>query len=277
MKKEAVIICILCVGVGGFLGGLLLGGVINRPTEKRHKTEIQTLQKTYQDTISQNEKQLSNLQNQYSDKMREVITLQSDLEKSQQEISDFKGQLEQSSKELLSANAEIARFEKDRKNQLNWKPQSSSSTKSEYNNDSIKPQTPIYNMGQDVRVADVSWKVREARNRGSVLTSAYDLKTTTGKFIQIFVEVENLSKGMKTATNLTLVDNKGREYAPASDVSEWIPQKYELFLISNLNPNVPVVFSDIYEVPEDATGLMVKVGDLSLVGQKEALISLNVD
>jgi hypothetical protein len=140
-----------------------------------------------------------------------------------------------------------------------------------------------YAVGEDARVGDVRWKLISARDRGTVLKaseSRYAViaknKTTTGKFIEITMEVENLGTDMKTVTNLKLVDAKNREYTNSSDTSEWAPEGKDLFLLSNLNPNVPQQFVGIYEVPADATGLKVKVGDLNLFGNKEATISLGV-
>lgn len=143
-------------------------------------------------------------------------------------------------------------------------------------------KTPtIYSINQDMRVGDVRWKLVDAKDRGNILrasksrypTFAKD-KTTTGKFIEITMEVENLSTKMKSVTSLKSIDNQNREFIPASDVSEWIPEEKEMFLLSNLNPNIPQQFSDIYEIPADATGLKVKVGNLSLWSKDEALINL---
>jgi len=148
---------------------------------------------------------------------------------------------------------------------------------------SSKKAPVIYSINQNVRVGDVRWKLLDVKDRGNILRASESRyptitkdKTTTGKFIEITMEVENLGTEMKTVSNLKLVDDKGREFIPASDVSEWIPEDKELFLIENLNPNVPRQFTLIYEVPADATGLKVKVGDLSLFGEEEALISLGL-
>lgn len=141
----------------------------------------------------------------------------------------------------------------------------------------------VYAVNQDVRVGDVRWKLLSARDRGSLLkasesryaTIAKD-KTTTGHYVEITMEVENLGSDMKTVTDVKLADSKGREFTASSDVSEWVPEGKELFILSNLNPNVPQQFTAIYEVPADATGLNVKVGDLNLFGNKEATINLGI-
>lgn len=141
----------------------------------------------------------------------------------------------------------------------------------------------VYAVGENARVGDVRWKLLSARSRGNTLKaseSRYAViaksKTTPGSFVEITMEVENLGTDMKTVTNLTLVDAKGREYTSSSDTSDWVPEGKELFLLSNLNPNVPQQFVAIYEVPADASGLKAKLGDLELLGSDEATISLGI-
>lgn len=143
----------------------------------------------------------------------------------------------------------------------------------------------VYSLAEDVTVGEVRWKLIEAKDRGTVLKASESRykgiakdKTAdgSGKFIQVRVEVENLGKEMKSVTNLKLVDNQGREFTSSSDTSEWVPEGKELYLLSNLNPNVAKEFVDIYQVPADATDLKLKVGDLVVFGNKEALISLGL-
>jgi len=146
-----------------------------------------------------------------------------------------------------------------------------------------KEEVKTYSKSETFKVGDVQWKLIDARDRGDTLkasesryASVASDKTTTGKFVEITVEVENFGTDMKSVTNLTLIDDKNREFTSSSDTSEWIPEGKELFLLSNLNPNVPQQFIDIYEVPADATGLKVMVGDLEIFGGDEALINLGV-
>jgi len=147
----------------------------------------------------------------------------------------------------------------------------------------LEETSAIYSINQDVKVGEVRWKLISIKDRDNILkasesrypTIAKD-KTTIGKFIEITMEVENLGTEMKSVSNLDIIDNKNRKFIAASDVSEWIPEDKEMFLLSNLNPNMPQQFTDIYEIPADAIGLKVKVGDLSLWGNEKALISLGI-
>lgn len=146
-----------------------------------------------------------------------------------------------------------------------------------------KNTNQVYVVNQDVRVGDVRWKVISATDRGATLRGSESKyasyasdKTTTGKFIELNMEVENLGKEMKSATGVKLLDSQNREFSYSTDVSEWIPDDKQMLVLENLNPNVPFQFMGIYEVPADASDLKVKVGDLNLFGNKEAIISLGI-
>jgi len=143
----------------------------------------------------------------------------------------------------------------------------------------------IYSVNQDVRVGDVKWKVLEAKDLGSRLKGSQSRYptfqedvTTTGKFIKVRFEVENLGKELKSVTWLRLVDSQNREYVPHSGVSAWIPEKEDLFLIENLNPNIPKTLAVIFDVAKDASGLKFRVTDLRVLGAgvKEVLIDLGL-
>ena len=100
-------------------------------------------------------------------------------------------------------------------------------------------------------------------------------KMTNGRFVQVTVEVKNLSKEMVSAGSLRITDDKGREFISSSETSEWVPEEEDMYILDNLNPNISSSFTEIYEIPMDATGLKLKVGDLEFFGYEEALISLD--
>lgn len=144
-----------------------------------------------------------------------------------------------------------------------------------------KSKETLPRVGDNVRVGDIRWKLISAKDLGNILygtNSNYptitDDKTTSGKFIQINMEVENLSKDLKSVSNLDIYDDSGRKFIHSTDTSEWIPNEKSLYILSNLNPNMPNQFMDIYEVPGDAKNLYVSVGDLKLFGAGSAKISL---
>ncbi len=138
---------------------------------------------------------------------------------------------------------------------------------SETKNESTKDM--VYAVNQPVTSGDVVWQVTKVRNRGTSLLAKESryaaiakTKTTTGSFIELTISIENKGKDLASITTPTLIDNQNREFTSSSDTSEWVPEGLDLFLLSNLQPNLPKQFVVIYEVPAGTTGLKAKVGVL---------------
>ncbi len=130
-----------------------------------------------------------------------------------------------------------------------------------------------YGLNDEVTAGDVKWIVTDAYT-AEVLDGAFTGKETTqGKFVVVNVTVENLGKDMKSMTSLDLRDNQGREYTSSVTSFKNLGAE-QLYILENLNPNLPYTFADVYEVPKDAEGFTLRVGDLSLFGNKEAFVEL---
>lgn len=142
--------------------------------------------------------------------------------------------------------------------------------------DTSKKEEKLVKVSEDLQIGMVKWNVVKAWET-TQLTDYSGVIKPTGKFVVINVRVENLDKEMKTVSGLKLVDNQNREFISYSKSSLLKNLGAEpLFLISNINPNVPLVFADVYEVPADAKGLKLRVGDLSLLGSDEGFIDLGL-
>lgn len=140
-----------------------------------------------------------------------------------------------------------------------------------------KSEPDIHRPGQDVRVGEVRWKITGVQDEGQTLASDNQFvedKTTSGKFIRVTFEIENLGTETKTFNDPPLLDSRRREFKKASDTLQFIPDDQQCIL-ERLNPNIIKSCQVIYEVPEDASGLRANVGDLNLFGSKEAMIALN--
>jgi hypothetical protein len=135
-----------------------------------------------------------------------------------------------------------------------------------------------FGVGEDVRVDEVRWKILEALDLGTTLKSDNQFvkdKTTSGRFVKVRFELENLSKDMLTFAGLDLLDNQDRTFKPSSDAFQFIPSE-EACVFENLNPNVAKSCSAIYEVPANASGLKAQAGDLKILGGESALIDLGL-
>ncbi|MEX1113293.1 MAG: DUF4352 domain-containing protein [Patescibacteria group bacterium] len=140
-----------------------------------------------------------------------------------------------------------------------------------------KEQT--YGVNEPVQVGDVKWTVTKVENRGTTLEAGdgfTEPKQAAGKFIQVTYKVENLGKEMKTTVGVDLEDSQERQFTPIDDGFLYIPNGENLYILDNLNPNVPSDFVQIYEIPADAKGLKARVGNLEAFGNEVKLINLGI-
>jgi len=131
-------------------------------------------------------------------------------------------------------------------------------------------------LGHDVVLEDVRWKLITARKLGNTLKSHntfVEPKTTSGFFVLVEIEIENRSKEPLTFLERPLYDQNGRRYSPLSDAM-WYFDKEIVWLLKTVNPNVPHKFAQVYEVPKDASRLGVGISNLRATGRKEGIIEL---
>lgn len=136
-----------------------------------------------------------------------------------------------------------------------------------------------FGLGQDVFVGSARWKVLEAQDLGNILPSndgSSEPLTTSERFIRVRIEVENTGSEPLTFSDVILVDAQGSSFQDASDaLFNFVPDQ-ERCILEQLDPNLSRVCTTIFEVPLDATGLKVQVGDLDIFGSEVALIDLNL-
>ncbi|MEK7183593.1 MAG: DUF4352 domain-containing protein [Patescibacteria group bacterium] len=149
----------------------------------------------------------------------------------------------------------------------------SSSNGSSGSNTDLQDAPVAYTLNDQVTVGDVKWVVTSATSKTSLAGAFGGTETTQGKFVVINVTVENLGKDMKSISNLKLVDSQGREFTSSSKSYKNLGAD-QLYILQNLNPNLPYTFADVYEVPADAEGFSVVVGDLAFFGSDEEKIGL---
>ncbi len=135
----------------------------------------------------------------------------------------------------------------------------------------------VYQLNQNVIVGKVRWKVLVVENLGAELKSDnqfIDSLGTTGRFVLVRVEVENQAAEARTFIEGDLEDDQGRTFGDNSDAIFFVEDN-ERCILESLNPNLPRICTAIYEVPADATGLKLVVGDLAPFGG-EASINLGL-
>lgn len=152
-------------------------------------------------------------------------------------------------------------------------------TETESGDQQQEAQEKTVGVNQPIQVGDVRWTVTKVTDRGKTLTADDGFtpaKNAAGKFVQVHYKVENLGKEMKTTVGVDLEDSKQRQFKPVDDGFLYIPQGDDLYILDNLNPNVPREFIQIYEIPADATGLLARVGNLEAFGNEVKKIKLGI-
>lgn len=130
-----------------------------------------------------------------------------------------------------------------------------------------------YGVGDDVIAGDIKWNVTKAYSAESLRGIFGEYKEPQGRFVVVNVSVENLGKKAKSMFHLRLVDSTGREFANATELYKNLGPD-QLFILENLNPNVPYSFSDVYDIPVDAEGLKLIVDNLSFFGNEQVQVEL---
>ena len=139
-----------------------------------------------------------------------------------------------------------------------------------------KKLTSLGEVGEDVRVGDVRWKVLGAKDLGNKLPDKFGgTKKTPGRFIGVAIEVENLSKDPLTFMERKLCDKDGRTFSSLPD-AVWYFGDATVFILENINPNVPRRFAQVYEVPHDASDFVVLVSNLELLLYNESAIGIGL-
>ncbi len=120
-----------------------------------------------------------------------------------------------------------------------------------------------FKTGDEVLVGKTVWKIITAKDLGSVLASNnpfIDSKRTSGRYIKVTFEVKNVGDTLQSVGNTQLVDSQGRKYTAASGVSFFIPNEEQLFILDNINPGITKRYTEVYDIPKDATGLRFRPG-----------------
>ncbi len=139
-----------------------------------------------------------------------------------------------------------------------------------------RPLAAMAQVGEDVVLQGIRWRVLDARSLGSQLRGPFGhYKTTPGCFVRVDMEVENQTQAPVTLLARDLWDAQGRRYETMSDATLYFEENTVL-LLERINPDVPLRFVQVYEVANGATDFVIGVSNLRLLGRQEAAIWLGL-
>lgn len=142
-----------------------------------------------------------------------------------------------------------------------------------------KKPTEVDLKDKGVLVGDIYWSVHEATVLGDTIPSQSPFRgslKTSGTFIWVEVWVENKGKAPITLIAPNVFDDNARLFSSSTDAIFYFPQDKLSGFLHNLNPGVRTQAVFVYDVPDDATGLTLLVGDLELFKGEEGAIDLGL-
>ncbi len=146
---------------------------------------------------------------------------------------------------------------------------------------------PRHSVGEYVPVGNVRWRILSAEDPGNVLETTDDQVKTKERFINVRFEVRNDgsdSFDFDIVDHVRLRDEQGREHKhylvprrglPDRYPDEHIPDNEECTGLE-MKPNKSATCTGIYEVPADATGLILIANDLGEIENGAEIVDLGL-
>jgi hypothetical protein len=140
-----------------------------------------------------------------------------------------------------------------------------------------KAQQAAVDIGQPVRVGDVTWTVTNARQVSEIKEKGFGEfgETKRGNFVIVDFNFTNNSSEAVTldSASLSLIDSSGNKSEVDPDNSTYVPAHKDIFL-ENVNPGVTRPGEVIFTVAPDASGFKLQVGDTNPFTDKNGYIDL---
>lgn len=136
-------------------------------------------------------------------------------------------------------------------------------------------------LGEAVTAGDVSWTITEARKVTELDKDLPPPKPRSGNFVTVNFTVENISEEPFTLTGgeMTLLDNEGRTFpAEAALNSGYMPHDKNILFNekSLMEPGMSQEGEVHFEVPVEASGVVLKVGDADPTVEEEKYVDLEL-
>jgi Domain of unknown function (DUF4352) len=140
-----------------------------------------------------------------------------------------------------------------------------------------KAQQAAVDIGQPVRVGDVTWTVTNARQVSEIREKGLGQfgQTKRGNFVIVDFNFTNNSSEAVTldSASVALIDSSGNKSEADPDTFGYVPANKDIFL-ENVNPGVTRPGEVIFTVGPDASGFKLQVGDTDMFSDKNGYVDL---
>lgn len=140
-----------------------------------------------------------------------------------------------------------------------------------------KKEVPTVKKGSDLQVGEVKWKVEDVQKE-KTLGNDYTKTNASGIFLVVKVRAEltGNKSGTVDSNQFELIDNKNRTFTPNSEgQSAYTMQGGEDLFLKQVNPGLSISGAVVFDIPEDAPGLKLKIKDLRLASSDYGLVDLD--
>ena len=150
-------------------------------------------------------------------------------------------------------------------------------SRSSYSSPSVSSSGPPAEVGESVTFADSVWVVKKVRDLGGKMTVHGRTAETTGRFVAVTFQVKNLGRADDQLFDLPPVsDGEGREWKPFAESGSYLTDGQKSLAMANLPPGLSKEFTEIYELPADASDLRFRARALVAMGAtREVLLGLD--
>lgn len=121
-----------------------------------------------------------------------------------------------------------------------------------------KPVDKKIGLNEIVIVDDLSYKVTKAESFKEMGSSIFK-EETDGKFVKVYLEILNTSNKSQNmfSNRLIIIDNKAREFDPFPGATFYITDAISFG--QQLQPGLTLKGAEVFELPEDASGLKLEI------------------
>ena len=140
-------------------------------------------------------------------------------------------------------------------------------------------RTKTYVIGDYVRAGDIEWQIKKEPDKMKEIWGDYDSQKANGTFVLIELTGMLTGKGsaIVSTAEFQLIDKEDIRYETTNNGEAGL-KELDLKSLSReqLNPGVSITGWIVFDVPEDATGLKLEVGDLVPDSDRVGLIDLGI-
>ncbi len=137
---------------------------------------------------------------------------------------------------------------------------------------------PRHSVGENVRAGDVRWQILSAKDHGHVVEASGIREETSERFIEVRFQITNKGSTDLEFPGTVLRDMQGREYE--RKLLDVVPEDEKCvggrFGPKVLKPNTITTCTSTYEVPDDATGLILIAKDLGEIQNGAEIVDLGL-